>query len=174
MKTIIVKLILIIVLVFSNTVSAETIKKTIQEKTIQGKTYVFEQYGNEKTDVKNKNGKYEQFMKERGKDCESFGIQDENAFALSEKEIIKNIFSNARIKQLSADYINNFGVLCICSPTGEIKAINFLGVKTTVITLQEIKSLEDAFLKLKLSIYNQCPDAKYFRFHFVVRFKDFL
>jgi len=174
MKTIIVKLILLIVLIFSNTVSAQTIKKTIKEKSVQGTTYVLEQYGSEKVNIKNKNGKYEQFMKERGKDCESFAIQDQDASVFTVKKIAKNVFSDARIKQLSGDDTNNFGVLCICNQMGEIKAVEFIRVKTSAITLQEIKVLEDAFLKMKVNIYNRCPEVRYFKFTFPVRFKDYI
>ena len=173
MKTIIVKLILLIVLIFSNTVSAQTIKKTIKEKSVQGTTYVLEQYGSEKVNIKNKNGKYEQFMKERGKDCEQVGTRDENALHQSINEIVKSVFSVTRIKELSIDNKNSFFAICISNPAGEIKAVSFLDVNSRI-TLQEIKALEDAFMKLKLNLIVGCPETKYIKYNFFIKFDKFL
>jgi len=175
MKTKIIMCFLLTALNFGNNITAQTsIKKMVKEKSVQGVTYVLEQYGDGKDVLKNKNGIYEQLMKVRGKDCESFAIQDQDASVFAEKKIVKSIFSDARIKQLSTDYTNNFRVLCICDQMGEIKAVNFINVKTHEITLQEIKALEDAFLKLKVSIYNRCPEVRYFKFTTPIHFKDFL
>jgi len=175
MKTKKIMCFLLTALSFGNNITAQTsIKKMVKEKSVQGVIYVLEQYGDDKDVLKNKNGIYEQLMKVRGKDCESFAIQDEDALVQAEKKIVKSIFSDARIKQLSTDYTNNFAVICIFNQAGEVKAVNFLRVKTSVITLLEIKALEDGFLKMKVGIYNECPEAKYFKFNFLIRFNKFL
>jgi len=112
-------------------------------------------------------------MKERGKDCEHISNRDENALARSEKEIVKSVFSEVRIKQLSANNANSFLIICICNTAGNVKAVSFLNVQP-VITLQEIKALEDAFLKLKISLNVECPETKYVKFNMFIRFAKYL
>ena len=166
---------LLIALTFSDGIFAQkTVQKITKVKSISGATYVLEQTGgSERAYIKNKNGVYDQLMKERGKDCEQVGTRDENALHQSINEIVKSIFSVTRIKQLSDDLNNNFFVICISNPAGEIKAVSFLNVSSSI-TLYEIKALENAFMKLKLNLIVGCPETKYIKYNFYIKFGKFL
>jgi len=173
-KTIISICFLLINFALCNSISSQAkVQKITKIKSIQGATYVLEQAGDERAYIKNNNGVYEQLMKERGEDCEHIYNRDESALALSEKEIIKSVFSDTRIKQLSVSNTNGFAVICICNTAGEVKAVNFLNVQP-IITLQEIKKLEDAFLKLKINIYVGCSKTKFIKYNFFIKFNKYL
>jgi len=175
MKTKILSCILLTVLTFGNGIYAQApIQKITKIKSIQGATYVLEQTGgSERAYIKNKNSEYDQLMKERGKDCEQVGTRDENALHQSINEIVKSIFSVTRIKELSIDNKNSFFAICISNPAGEIKAVSFLDVNSRI-TLYEIKALENAFMKLKLNLIVGCPETKYIKYNFYIKFDKFL
>jgi len=163
---------------FGNNTSAQNnIKHTIKEKMVAGTTYVIEQYNSGPAIIKNKNGKARQLIKENKKQCEGIFIDNDNQeFDQARKDVVKSVFSVARINQLSKDGKNNFRVYCICNRVGEIKAVlYFLGVNTSGITIQDIKSLEDKYLKLQIKMRNaSCPETEYFQFSFPVRFNVYL
>ena len=50
-----------------------------------------------------------------------------------------------------------------------------MNIDTSLITLEEIKSLEDNYLKLKIKINNSvCSETEYFYFMSRIRYKDLL
>lgn len=50
-----------------------------------------------------------------------------------------------------------------------------MNIDTSLITLEEIKSLEDNYLKLKIKINNSaCPETEYFYFMSRIRYKDLM
>lgn len=165
---------LLFALTFGNSISAQsTVKKITKVKSVQGATYIVEQWGTGNDNVINKNGKFEQLTKEWGKYCTDFYLTDQDALSKDRKDVIKSVFSDVRIKQLSKDNISTLAVMCICNRAGEIKAVRFLGVQSALITMSEIKALEDACLKMRVGIdCHLCPDTKYFLFQFSIRFKD--
>ena len=178
MKRNLIILFLLSTLSFGNNTSAQNnVKHTIKEKMVAGTTYVIEQYNSGPAIIKNKNGKARQLIKENKKQCEGIFIDNDNQeFDQARKDVVKSVFSVARINQLSKDGKNNFRVYCICNRVGEIKAVlYFLGVNTSGITIQDIKSLEDKYLKLQIKMRNaSCPETEYFQFSFPVRFNVYL
>ena len=176
MKTTILFL-LLSTLSFGNNISAQNnVKHTIKEKIVAGTTYVIEQYDASPANIENKNGKFIQLLKENKKQCEgNFLDNDNQEFDQARKDVVKSVFSNVRIKQLSEDGKNNFRVVCICNRAGEIKAVSFIRVNISMITIQNIEALEDKYLKLKVKIFKPaCPETEYFQFSFPIRFKDYL
>jgi len=178
MKRNLIILFLLSTMSFGNNTSAQNnIKHTIKEKMVAGTTYVIEQYNSGPAIIKNKNGKARQLIKENKKQCEGIFIDNDNQeFDQARKDVVKSVFSVARINQLSKDGKNNFRVYCICNRVGEIKAVlYFLGVNTSEITIQEIKSLEDKYLKLQIKTNKTaCPETEYFQFLFNVRFNVYI
>lgn len=173
MRIVLLTCALLIALTFCHNVSAQNNNRTIKEKTINGTTYMVEQWGTGKDNYTNKNGKFEQFTKEWGKYCTDFYLTDQDALSKDRKDVVKSVFSDVRIKQLSKDNTSTIAVSCICNRDGEIKAVRFSRVQSSLITISEIRALEDAYLKMKVSIdCHLCPDTKYFIFHFPIRFKD--
>jgi len=54
-------------------------------------------------------------------------------------------------------------------------AVRFNRVNTDVITWDEIKALENAYLQLKLALdTSKCPDVKYFRLAQIINFSKYL
>lgn len=161
MKTKTLIAILLITLSIFNTIKAQYL---IKQKTINGETYIIEQRG-ETEYIKNGNGMFDLLGQERGKYCEYFHFTNQDELKKLRSEIIKSVFSEARIKELSEDKRSNILIVCLCNRNGEIKAVNF--IKTATITLSEINAMEKIVLKMKTSIDCQlCPDTKYFLFNF--------
>lgn len=176
MKKNVIFLFLMIAIIIDNNTSAQNkAKHAIKEKMVAGSTYFIDQYDSSAR-IENKNGKFLQLIKENKKQCEYDVLDNDNhEFDQARKNVVKSVFSDARIKQLSESGKNNFVVICICNRVGEIKAVHFIRVNTSVITIQDIKALEDKYLKLKVKTQNTvCPETEYFQFVFPVRFKDYL
>ena len=178
MKTTISNILLLIAIVFSNTVLAQVSKRTIKESTIDNTTYVIEQWGNNRDFIKNKNDIYAKLVKKLligKKSCDYAHVQDQQLLTKQLTLMARNIFTTPRIKQLSTDNKNNFEVDYICNRDGDILAVHFLGVNTSIISLKEIKALEDAFLKMRIKWdVSLCPDVNYFMFCQIIKFKNYL
>jgi hypothetical protein len=177
MKTIISNIIILVAIVFSNTVWAQISKRIIKERTIDNTTYVLEQRGNHNDLIKNKNGRFDKLVKEHKgkKSCDYSPIPDEQSLTKQLNQMVRNIFSTPRIKQICADINSNISIVCICNREGDILAVEFIGVNTSTISLKEIKALEDTILKMKIKWdVSVCPDVNYFMFNLPVRFKNYL
>ncbi len=65
--------------------------------------------------------------------------------------------------------------MCYCKRSGEISAINFTGVNTSTISMEEIKALENAVLKIKFKWDSSvCPDVNYINYNLPIGFKKYL
>ena len=175
MKTSISNFLLLVAIVFSNTVLAQISKKTIKESTIGNATYVIKQWGDNKSNIENKNGNWDKVKKMETKICDGNPILNEQTISNELNSIVRNIFSADRIKQLSNDNKNSFVIMCYCKRSGEISAINFTGVNTSTISMEEIKALEDAVLKIKFKWDSSvCPDVNYINYNLPIGFKKYL
>lgn len=167
MKTKIFISIILLAVNISNHILAQN---NIKQKSINGVSYIIEKNGNRES-VKNKNGMFDKLGKERGKECEHFYITDQDEFARIKNELVKSIFSETRIKELSKDKASKILIASLYNQNGEIKSVNFISLNTDIISLIEIKDLEDALLKLKINVNcYSCPDTNYFLFNFAIFF----
>lgn len=152
--------------IFNNILAQNTIK----QKCINGDSYIIEKSGKRES-VKNKNGVFDKLGKERGKECEHFYITNQDEFSRIKNELVNSIFSETRIKELSKNKSSKILIACLCNQNGEIKAVDFISLNTDIISLIEIKNLEDALLKMKINVNcHSCPDTKYFLFNFAIFF----
>lgn len=160
---------------FSNENFAQkTNKKSIIERNVAGTTYIIETY-DKFAYVENKNRLINELIKKNKKHCEgNFIIYEENEFFESERTAVKSVLTKEKINQLLKGS-NGFGIRCVCNRLGEIKAVAFMNIDTSLITLEEIKSLEDNYLKLKIKINNSaCSETEYFYFMSRIRYKVLL
>jgi len=160
---------------FSNeNFAQETTKKSIIERRVAGTTYFVETCGKfasfeNKDRITSKLIKKNKYLSEG-----NFTVYEENEFFESEKTAVKNVLSNEKINQLLKES-KGFGLRCVCNRLGEIKAVAFMNIDTSLINLEEIKSLEDNYLKLKIKINNSfCPETEYFLFMSRIRYKDLI
>jgi len=89
--------------------------------------------------------------------------------------LLQKIFTKERIKELASTPSTNILIQTICSRSGDVVAIRFEYVNTDVITVNEIKALEDAYLQIKYVLdTSKCPDVKYYLLLNPINFSKFL
>jgi len=152
-----------IILLILATATFSLAAQTVSEKTVNGTTYVItdNRFGKE---IKNKNG-FDKYIKETF--CP---VYIKNCGTTS-KDLVRKIFSEERIKELASISDANMPILLICSLSGDVVAVKFIRVNTDVITWEEIKALEDAYLQLKFEFdTSKCTDAKYCLINYPINF----
>jgi len=79
----------------------------------------------------------------------------------SYNSIFDEIFSAKRKKELKGLILPMF---FYTDSSGNVLEIGFLIKNISMLTLQEVNALENAFLKYKFKIINPCPEKKYYFF----------
>jgi len=146
----------ILMLIILATITFSLAAQTVFEKTVKGTTYVVTQNKDNRKGIKNKNGLFDKYFNE--KFCPVYV----KACNTTSKELVGKIFSAERIKKLASTPDTNMPISLICSLSGDVVAVWFSSVNTDLITWDEVKSIEDAYLQLKFVFdTSKCTDAKY-------------
>ena len=162
----------ILILVILTTAAFACNAQTVSEKTVKGTTYVITQNkGDARKEVKNKNGLFDKYLKDIKSSCH-VNIKDCN---MTGRDLIKKIFTRERIAELGSMPKTNILIVSIYSNTGDAVAVRLDHVNTDVITWDEIKALENAYLQLKYVFdTSKCPDVKYYIIAQPINFSKFL
>ena len=84
----------------------------------------------------------------------------------SYNSIFDEIFSAERKKELKGQILP---MIFYSDSSGNVLEVSFRVENISLLTLQEVNALENAFLKYKFKIINPCPEKKYYLFSGIYR-----
>jgi hypothetical protein len=134
--------------------------KQYVERTINGQTYVYDTSSHWIQNKKNQIHKEVEYV-----DCR-FRAE----YVKSLESIFDEIFLPERKEELKG---STLPIRLYCDSSGKVLEIEFrLRDGISMLTLEEVNALENAFLKSKiLEIIRTCPDKKYYRLNSIFRWK---
>jgi len=133
----------------TNSQNSTNPKERFIERSMNGQTYVFDKLN--RTIQNKKNHIY--------KVVESHHCDYSVDMIKPYDEIFDKIFSAERKKELKGKTLPMF---FYCDSSGNILEISFKVKDISMLTLQEVNALENAFFKYKFEIRNSCPENKYY------------
>jgi hypothetical protein len=129
------------------------------ERSINGQTYI---YDTQTRWIQNKKNYIEKI--EEQVYCEHFGVNEIKSYHY----IFDELFSEERKKEMKE---MSLPMVFYCDDSGRFLEVAFNLKDISMFTLEEVYALENAFLKHRVEIVNDCPDKKYYLLMAGYRFK---